>query len=181
MNPKQNKNIYVSETYTRNDNVFVTFKIPNYKNIINRISIGEHITTIDPFDLNFSDFASKMLLFFYPRGQYDYGLPSKNCRAYVKMLSCTKNDPIIKMDIKVCVGSSSTAKDSEFILNDFRKNWTGPFDILTPKEVYFNDELTITLTFELIRNERKDFFAKKRLSSPDDGNQKYNKIRVKGN
>lgn len=134
MIPQKIKNINVSQHWTRNNIVFVTCIINNYNSIIKRIVIGEYITTSQPFDLNFSDFTSKWILIFYAKGQYDYGIPSENCRFYIKMVSCNKSNRMLKMKINICIKSSSTVKEFEFIQNDNYKNWVGPLQMESIKE-----------------------------------------------
>lgn len=164
MNSEQNKNIIVPHSFIRNNTAFVTFNIPNYSTIMKGIVIGEYLSSIKPFDLNFADFPSKWKLIFYPKGQYDYGKSSNNCRLYMKMLSCNKSDRMLKISISV----KSTTKEFVLDFNNNHKNWVGPFQTKILNVVC--DALTIQCTFEIIRAENEKNYTMKRVLSSDNNN-----------
>lgn len=165
-----NKYIKISQIKPGSKIVSVVCDIPNYTYVSKRIEIGQFIST-HAFDVNFSNFTSKWTLIFYPKGQYDYGFASKNCRAYLKMNTCNKSHQIIKMKINICVKSSSSTIESEFLFNDKNRNWSGPFLMDSIKEVEIDDNLKITCNFEIIRSE-SEAGVKKRSSSINVENRK---------
>lgn len=156
MNPGHNKNIDVPEICVRNKVAFINCKIPKYKDIIKRIEIGEYITTTHPFDILFQDFTSKWTIFLFPRGQYDYGIASENIRVYIKNLSYEKPFYEQMLKINICIKSSVTEYSSnprEFAFNDSSYQCVGPFQIESIKDNELNENLTISLTFELSRKQ----------------------------
>lgn len=78
---QQKQNPEVVEIKTTDNFAAITCKIPTM------IEIGESITT-KPFDLTLGDSITKWSILFYPKGQYDFGKASKDCRVYLKMISC---------------------------------------------------------------------------------------------
>lgn len=135
MSFRQKKNLQIHKIKTNNDFAAVTCKITNY---MDKIEIGESITT-EPFDLTVGGFITKWKIFFYPKGQYDYGKASKDYRVYVKLISCDNAEvETIKLIIKIhwqtmqmsSLPKRSVSHDdgvSMFIINDKRNSWAGPF------------------------------------------------------
>lgn len=167
-----NNIINVTHVRQRNKLACVTCTVLNYKEIVKCIDIGQSITTKESFDLKFSDFDAQWILIYYPKGQYDFGVASNNCRVYVKMLSCDKSDQVLRMNIKVALHSSPIILDShpiknpsEFIPNVNRKTWAGPFEVDLMKGMQLKDSLTIKCYFEVISNDDNDKFNSKRSIS----------------
>lgn len=134
---RQKRNFEVVAIKTNDNFAAITCKIPNYMDMI---AIGESITT-EPFDLTVGGFITKWVIFFYPKGQYDFGKASKDCRVYVKLISCDNTEvETIKMNIKthlqtMPMSSLSTRSISNddgvcvFTINDKCNNWAGPFGL----------------------------------------------------
>lgn len=156
MNFEHNKNIVISEICVRNNVAFITCEIPKFKDIIKRIEIGEYITTTHPFAIHFPDFTSKWTIFLFPRGQYDYGIASRNIRIYIKSISYEKPSSDQTLKINTCIKWSVTEYRSntrEFAFNDSNYQCIGPFQIESINENELNEHFTISFTFELTRTQ----------------------------
>lgn len=75
--------INVTNIRYRNESALVTCTIPNYMDAIKTIAIGQSITTNESFDLNISDFSSKWVLIYYPKGICILSALYKNNQSYV--------------------------------------------------------------------------------------------------
>lgn len=148
-----NKFINITKVSAGNKTVCVNCEIPNYSLIKNRVEIGELISTKYAFDVNFPNFTSQWTLIFFPKGQYDNGVWSKNCRAYMKLNTYSKADGMLQIKINIAVQSSSFTMN--FILNDNNKNWCGPFHLGSLNEIPIGFGLKITCTFEAILKKGK--------------------------
>lgn len=135
--------------------------IPNYKYLIKHVQVGESIATNEPFEMNYPGFSSKWKIIFFPRGQFDFGLPSDDCRAYVKLISCDRMD--LKVKVKIFLLSSSVVASvsnnqdvSMFAVNDNKRNWAGPFHLQSiTGDKLTDDTLTLKCSFKLILSEKE--------------------------
>lgn len=159
------KKLKVSDSSVdRNNEATIICKIPRINAIRNFLQIGESMSTEDIFDIDFNGLATKWKIIFYPKGQYDFGRPSKDCRLYVMLMSCEKD--VVKMDIKARLIFSTPSRSTQdntvpsfpiehlFITNDKRSNWAGPLTMRTFEDDFTrSDCLMIKLTIRLIVDE----------------------------
>lgn len=158
----------------KQDFAVVTLKMSNYKDTMAYLEIGQLIETSEPIEINLPGFNSKWQIIFFPKGQYEFGVASDDCRLYIKLIYCNKN--VVKFHTKTFLLSSSTMRSSSFNknitlhVNDKRRNWAGPIQLHSlNSDDYLNDELMIKLGIKIISNEttQNTFNSKRRLSEFD--------------
>lgn len=149
--------------------------IPRFKAVRNYIQTGESIATKD-FKLNFKGYGeTNWKIIFYPKGQYDFGMPSDDLRAYVMSVSCETVTVRMIIQVFVTVKSmesdngntlSSSPSETRFYRDDQVRNWGGPYIMKFPRaDIEAAEFVSIKCLFRLLEDDINKF--KRGLSDED--------------
>lgn len=122
-------------------------RIGNYWNLLNRVSIGESVTSSKRIELVFGDSIgrSTWMLLLFPKGQYVNGLGNGQVAIYLKMISCEHLDRALVVSVKFYIKSPyqmeklfESTKKVVFDYRDVKKRWQG-FYLVKEEELYSKD------------------------------------------
>lgn len=162
-----NNCIVFNDLQKRKGNIICFARIDDYWNVLERVTVGESVTTSEPIDLHFNDSigASKWIIIFYPKGQYNsVGVANGQVSVYLKMLSCDNQDKSLMMDVKFFFKSPyagvrdeyACTRNANLLYADIKKRWIGPFDLVRSRELYSSQcgnlfvNNTLTIGCELV-------------------------------